>query len=147
MINVISYAIDPSLVDITVSTHRQRTQNYIKTLESEVVRLRGSEMQLKEDKAKLHGQVDKLKMIVVSASLPLPPDCEDADPKIFEPGPASDFDMTALVSYSTDELDNQRLQVQWPGDAPSYTNTGYRQDQIDDFSIPPSLAADGTELP
>ena len=34
-------------------THRQRTQNYIKTLESEVVRLRESESNLLQDKDKL----------------------------------------------------------------------------------------------
>jgi len=42
------------------STHRQRTQNYIKTLESEVVRLRESETKLMQERENLSGVSDQI---------------------------------------------------------------------------------------
>lgn len=94
-----------------LSTHRQRTQNYIKTLESEVVRLRESEMKLMEDKEKLQKQVDILKNNHIFSELPLPPGFEDASTPLAQLPQQFGFDMPATVSYSADDLNHQRLHV------------------------------------
>ncbi|KAK3169810.1 hypothetical protein OEA41_009194 [Lepraria neglecta] len=99
-------------------THRQRTQNYIKTLESEVVRLRESEMKLMQEKEKLEKQVDILKTNHFLSELPLPAGIEDESP-LAQPPPLSDFDMPATISYSNDELNHQRLHVNFPRQDPS----------------------------
>ena len=96
---------------ILLSTHRQRTQNYIKTLESEVVRLRESEMKLMEDKEKLQKQIDILKNNHIFSNLPLPPGFEDASTPLAQPPQQFSFDMPATVSYSADDLNHQRLHV------------------------------------
>ncbi|KAL2041610.1 hypothetical protein N7G274_005394 [Stereocaulon virgatum] len=99
-------------------THRQRTQNYIKTLESEVIRLRESEVKLMQDKEKLERQVDILKTNHFLSEIPLPAGIEDELPSA-QPPQLSDFDMPATISYSNDELNHQRLHVNFPRQDPS----------------------------
>ncbi|KAL8867177.1 MAG: hypothetical protein Q9174_005827, partial [Haloplaca sp. 1 TL-2023] len=93
-------------------THRQRTQNYIKALESEVIRLRASEGDLMQETTKLQSQVDSLLSSLNSANIPLPAGFEGS----LETAQAGDinFDMPATVSYRTDDLDHQRLHIDWP---------------------------------
>ena len=100
------------------STHRQRTQNYIKTLESEVVRLRDSELKLMQEKEKLERQVDILKTNHFLSELPLPAGIEDESP-LARPPQLSDSDMPATISYSNDEFNHQRLHVNFSHQDPS----------------------------
>ena len=93
-------------------THRQRTQNYIKTLESEVVRLRGSEGDLMSENKKLSSQVDTLRTALILADVPLPAGFETS-PQLAQPPPLNP-EMPASVSFRTDNLNHQRLHVDWP---------------------------------
>ena len=103
------------VADAIIRTHRQRTQNYIKTLESEVVRLREAEMKAVEERDKLQAQIRSLKSLIVAANLSLPPELDELDESTAAPTlPNFNFDMPAQVSYSTDDLQNERLHVQWP---------------------------------
>ena len=102
-----------------LSTHRQRTQNYIKTLESEVIRLRESEMKLVEEKEKLQRQVDTLKNNHIFSELPLPPGFEDVSTPLGQLPQVLGFDMPATVSYSTDDRNHQRLHVDFQRQDPS----------------------------
>lgn len=55
------------------STHRQRTQGYIKELENEVLRLRDAEKQAIHKVAKLQQDVNLLLAILTKHSIPTPP--------------------------------------------------------------------------
>lgn len=55
------------------STHRQRTQGYIKELENEVLRLRDAEKQTIHKVAKLQQDVNLLLAILTKHSIPTPP--------------------------------------------------------------------------
>lgn len=93
-------------------THRQRTQNYIKTLESEVVRLRGSESSLMQERDAFKAQVGILKTHLLLLNIPLPP---GIDSSLTEPSPTFDWNDSemASVSYRMDESSHQRLHVDW----------------------------------
>ncbi|CAL8579393.1 hypothetical protein XPA_005142 [Xanthoria parietina] len=93
-------------------THRQRTQNYIKTLEEEVVRLRGSEGDLKSENKKLSSQVDILRTALVLADVPLPAGFEGSPQSAQLPSIDSEF--PASISFRTDSSNHQRLHVDWP---------------------------------
>lgn len=112
------------------STHRQRTQNYIKTLETEVVRLRESEMKLMQDRDGLRGQVEILKFTIVSSNIPLPAGIEDPG-QATQSRPLSGFDMPATISYSADTLDHDRLQVHWPDHSTQAATSGFSQSFYD----------------
>ena len=139
--------------DTIISTHRQRTQNYIKTLESEVVRLRESEVKVIEARDKLQSQVESLKSIIISANLPLPPDLVDHhDPSTAPPASNFEFDMPARVSYSTDNLQQGRLHVQWPDRASSQVNPGslahlQNQPPLSAFDEPYDFGTSPQDLP
>ncbi|KAI4199681.1 MAG: hypothetical protein LQ350_004472 [Teloschistes chrysophthalmus] len=93
-------------------THRQRTQNYIKALESEVIRLRGSEGDLMQQNNKLQTQVNSLLSAITKANLPLPADFQ---PPAKAGQPINfDYSMPTTISYKTDDLNNQRLHLDWP---------------------------------
>lgn len=100
------------------STHRQRTQNYIKTLESEVVRLRGSEANLMTERDKLQGQVNILRTTLLLSNVPLPAGFEDSPAPTNQTLGSKDLptapEMPATVSYRTDDLSHKRLHVDWP---------------------------------
>ena len=109
----------------TYSTHRQRTQNYIKTLESEVVRLRGSEVNLMTERDKLQGQVNILRTTLTLSNVPLPAGFKDSATAANQTLASTDqlfsstdlptaADMPATVSYRTDDLSHNRLHVNWP---------------------------------
>lgn len=107
--------IAPMITYLSCSTHRQRTQNYIKTLESEVVRLRESETNLMQERDKLRSQIDNLRTTIVESKIPLPEGVEDIGPPCAPPPPPLfDLDMPATVSYSNDGLDHPRLHVNFP---------------------------------
>ncbi|KAL8777532.1 MAG: hypothetical protein Q9213_007813 [Squamulea squamosa] len=93
-------------------THRQRTQNYIKTLESEVVRLRGSEGDLMSENKKLLNQVDILRTALILNNVPLPAGFEDS-PQLAQ-APLLSPELPASVSFKTDNSNHQRLHVDWP---------------------------------
>ena len=107
-------ATSPVITYIYCSTHRQRTQNYIKTLESEVVRLRESETTLMQERDKLRNQVDNLKTTIIVSNIPLPDGIEDVGISSSPLRTTSPFDMPATVSYSNDALDHPRLHVNFP---------------------------------
>lgn len=95
-----------------VRVHRQRTQNYIKTLESEVIRLRESEGSLMQEKEKLLGQRDILANTLILSNIPLPP---GIDPL---PTPENQTQQArgltpATVSYHRDKMSHERLHVNW----------------------------------
>ena len=96
------------------STHRQRTQNYIKTLESEVVRLRESESKLMQERDKIKGQVETLRTTIILSNIPLPEGTEELGTTSPPLQPLSDLDMPATVSYANDALDHPRLHVNFP---------------------------------
>ena len=96
------------------STHRQRTQNYIKTLESEVIRLRGSEQNLMQEKERLQAQIDTLKTTLILSEVPLPPGFEESPVDPAQAFGSAIPDMPATVSYRTDDSAHQRLHVNWP---------------------------------
>ncbi|KAL8660475.1 MAG: hypothetical protein Q9202_006511 [Teloschistes flavicans] len=93
-------------------THRQRTQNYIKALESEVIRLRGSEGDLMQHNNKLQNQVDSLLSAITKANIPLPAGFQ-APAKAIQPV-TFDYSMPTTISYKTDDLDHPRLHLGWP---------------------------------
>ncbi|KAL8712852.1 MAG: hypothetical protein Q9220_003060 [cf. Caloplaca sp. 1 TL-2023] len=123
-----------SLVDCHPRTHRQRTQNYIKTLESEVVRLRGSEGELLQQNHKLENQVSILRTALILAEVPLPAGFEGS-PQLAQPQSLAS-DMPSTVSYKRDDLNHQRLHIDWakpaqgPGAGPQAL-TGSRYDSRD----------------
>lgn len=93
-------------------THRQRTQNYIKTLESEVVRLRGSETSLMEEKERLQVQIDTLRATITFSNLPLPPGIDPLTTAEHQ-GLQSNAPEMATISYRNDDLSHPRLHVDW----------------------------------
>lgn len=93
-------------------THRLRTQNYIKTLESEVIRLRASEGDLTTENKKLQDQVELLRTSLILANVPLPAGFEGS-PQLAQPNP-SDINMPATVAFKLDSSNHQRLHVDWP---------------------------------
>ncbi|KAI4233866.1 MAG: hypothetical protein LQ349_004148, partial [Xanthoria aureola] len=93
-------------------THRQRTQNYIKTLEEEVVRLRGSDGHLKSENKKLSSQVGILRTALVLADVPLPAGFEGSPQSAQLQSP--DSELPASISFRTDSSNHQRLHVDWP---------------------------------
>ncbi|KAL8644454.1 MAG: hypothetical protein Q9226_007755 [Calogaya cf. arnoldii] len=93
-------------------THRLRTQNYIKTLEEEVVRLRGSEGDLKSENKKLSSQVNALRTALVLADVPLPAGFEGSPPSTQLP--SLHPELPASISFRTDSSNHQRLHVDWP---------------------------------
>lgn len=95
-------------------THRQRTQNYIKTLESEVVRLREAETSLMQERDKLQSQIVNLKNTIILSNIPLPEGTEDIGTSSPPLRPFADLDMPATVSYSNDALNHPRLHVNFP---------------------------------
>ena len=105
-------SIIPVFNDLLDRTHRQRTQNYIKTLESEVVRLRGSEGDLTQANKKLQNQVDLLRTSLILANVPLPAGFEGS-PQLAQPS-TFDLDMPATVAFKTDRSNHQRLHISWP---------------------------------
>ena len=123
------------LADRTDSTHRQRTQNYIKTLESEVVRLRESETKLLEERDTLQGQIESLKTTVLSGNLTLPRGLRPKDTRATQSQRPPEFDMPATISYSTDDLAHERLQVSWPQRSSSQLHPS-------DFKDDPNLMQD-----
>ncbi|KAI4202176.1 MAG: hypothetical protein LQ346_002028 [Caloplaca aetnensis] len=100
------------VIDRFDSTHRQRTQNYIKTLESEVLRLRGSEGDLTTANQKLQNQVDLLQSTLARANLPIPASC-GVSPQSTQPASVP-FEMPATVAFKTDNANHERLHVTWP---------------------------------
>ncbi|KAL8925912.1 MAG: hypothetical protein Q9208_003225 [Pyrenodesmia sp. 3 TL-2023] len=104
------------VIDDIGSTHRQRTQNYIKTLESEVLRLRGSEGDLTTANRKLQNQVDLLQNTLARANLPLPAGCGGSS--LFAQSASVPSNMPATVAFKTDNLNHERLHVTWPGSPP-----------------------------
>lgn len=106
-------------------THRQRTQNYIKTLESEVVRLRGSETSLMEERERLQGQIDTLRATLILSNIHLPPGI-DPLPTIEHQALQSNAPEMATVSYRNDDLSHPRLHVNWTQTAvQEVPRTGY----------------------
>ncbi|KAL8956041.1 MAG: hypothetical protein Q9193_006315, partial [Seirophora villosa] len=102
--------------DIHHRTHRQRTQNYIKTLESEVLRLRSSEGDLTQANKKLQNQVDLLHTTLLSANVQLPAGFEGSPQSAQASFPSSD--MPATIAYRADTANHERLHVTWPEPPP-----------------------------
>ena len=97
------------------STHRQRTQNYIKTLEAEVIRLRGSESGLIQERDNLQGKLEILRATCQLAGIPLPPGIDKTHEALSQRAITRDSNMPATISMHEDTMSNQRLHVQWPG--------------------------------
>lgn len=98
---------------VTIRIHRERTQNYIKTLESEVIRLRGSEAHLMRESDRLQREVDTLKSTLTSYNLPFPSGVEPSSPTGGQTSIPKNSKM-ATVSYHTDEMSHSRLHVNLP---------------------------------
>lgn len=93
-------------------THRQRTQNYIKTLESEVVRLRASESSLMRQRDECQAQVEMLKNTLLLSNIPLPLGIDRSLPEQSPTLDLTDSEM-ASISYRMDDSSHQRLHVDW----------------------------------
>lgn len=104
-------------------THRQRTQNYIKTLESEVVRLRNSENALLQEKDNLQGKVEILRTTCLLAGVKLPAGIQDTA-KDLSQRPLSQE--PATVSLHADDMSHQRLHVNWPSSQASIGAQGHQ---------------------
>lgn len=100
---------------VTIRVHRERTQNYIKTLETEVIRLRGSEEHLMRESDRLRREVETLKSTLISNGLPflVSPGVEPSAPTEGQSLLPNDSEM-ATVSYHTDEMSHPRLHVNLP---------------------------------
>jgi len=84
------------------------------------------------EKEDLQGQVQGLKVTLVSANLPMPPSIGEDNLTVL-PDPVSDFNLPATVSYSADDFEHQRLHVQW-SNAPAETPmASYGQDPSQPF--------------
>lgn len=97
------------------STHRQRTQNYIKALEQEVVRLREMETQMMMQKETLHARVNVLEHTLSQHGIHAPPDTDQAIASAMD-----DFllKQTAEVSLNNKRFKDPTLHVQFPQTAP-----------------------------
>lgn len=123
-------------------THRQRTQNYIKTLESEVVRLRASESSLMQERDACQAQVGILKTHLLLLNIPLPPGIDESLP---EPSPTFDWNdsQMASISYRMDESSHQRLHVDWMSPpAPKVPHTSQSMNSPYQVSVPPPMLQD-----
>ncbi|MCJ1225838.1 hypothetical protein MMC12_002487 [Toensbergia leucococca] len=135
-------------------THRQRTQNYIKTLEQEVIRLRGSETSLMYERDKLQSQVDILRTSIILANIPLPAGLEDSPQPGSHPRISANSEIPVTVSYHMDDLEHERLHLDWPlvdaqqnpgtsdfgrhiSGTPSGQGRSNLQDFPNDFQFPP----------
>lgn len=98
---------------IAIRVHRERTQNYIKTLESEVIRLRASEAHLMRENDRLQGEVDTLKSTLISYDIHLSPGSEPSAITEDQTLPPNTTEM-ATVSYHRDEMSHPRLHVNLP---------------------------------
>lgn len=98
---------------IAIRIHRERTQNYIKTLESEVIRLRGSEVHLMRENDRLQGEVDTLKSTLISYDIHFSPGSEPSATTEDQTLPPNSSEM-ATVSYHIDEMSHPRLHVNLP---------------------------------
>ncbi|KAL8791384.1 MAG: hypothetical protein Q9195_005922, partial [Heterodermia aff. obscurata] len=90
------------------------SQNYIKTLESEVIRLRGSESGLIQERDNLQGKLEILRATCQLAGIPLPPGIDKTHEALTQRAISRDSNMPATVSMHQDAMSNQRLHVQWP---------------------------------
>ena len=129
-----------SLLTHLCSTHRQRTQNYIKTLETEVIRLRGSENTLIQEKENLQGKLEILRTTCQLAGISLPDGIDQTHQALSQRAISIVPTETATVSFHEDGMSNQRLHVQWPSqptpnDAPqpAHSKTGYNKYQSQTF--------------
>lgn len=98
---------------IAIRIHRERTQNYIKTLESEVIRLRGSEARLMRENDRLQGEVDTLKSTLISYDIHFSPGSEPSATTEDQTLTSNSSEM-ATVSYHRDEMSHPRLHVNLP---------------------------------
>ncbi|KAI9880840.1 MAG: hypothetical protein M1830_010435 [Pleopsidium flavum] len=113
-----SAAADPSRrreqVRSAQRTHRQRTQNYMKALEQEVVRLREVETQMIRQNEALQGRVNALERTLFMNAIPAPPDMDANIDSVVD-----DFlrGQTAKVTLRNDGVDGERLHVHMPSPA------------------------------
>lgn len=151
------YIIKP-LLNHLCSTHRQRTQNYIKTLESEVVRLRGSESSLVQEKENLQGKLEILRTTCQLAGIPLPDGIDQTHQALSQRAISINPTLPATVSFHKDSMSNQRLHVQWPSPPtlrgnpqPVHSQAGYNNDQTQTFqstySDPPYVPNPPNSMP
>lgn len=98
---------------IAIRIHRERTQNYIKTLESEVIRLRASEAHLMRENDRLQGEVDTLKSTLTSYDIHLSPGSDQSATTEDQTLSPNTTEM-ATVSYHRDEMSHPRLHVNLP---------------------------------
>lgn len=118
---------------MTTRIHRERTQNYIKTLESEVIRLRGSEAHLMRENDRLQREVDTLKSTLISHDIQFSPGSESSATTEDQTLLPNNSEM-ATVSYHRDEMSHPRLHVNLPQqlarDAPSPVAYNFGQGAI-----------------
>ncbi len=76
-----------------------------------MVRLRGSETALTQEKNNLQGKIDILRTTCLLAGLPLPAGIEDT---AASPSQRAHSQESATISMHADDMNNQRLHVDWP---------------------------------
>lgn len=79
-----------------------------------MVRLRGSESGLIQERDNLQGKLEILRATCQLAGIPLPPGIDKTHEALTQRAISRDSNMPATVSMHEDAMSNQRLHVQWP---------------------------------
>lgn len=79
-----------------------------------MVRLRGSENTLIQERDNLQGKLEILRTTCQLAGIPLPPGVDKTHEALSQRAISRDSNMPATVSMHEDSMSNQRLHVQWP---------------------------------
>ena len=98
-----------------------------------MVRLRGSETSLTQEKNNLQGKIDILRTTCLLAGIPLPAGIEDTAASPSQRALSQD---SATISMHADAMNNQRLHVDWPSPQASGVP---RTPQMESPADPPSL--------
>lgn len=112
-------------------------------MESEVVRLRESDVNLMQERDKLRGQVAILRDVVIFNNIPLPAGIDELPTASAPPRTLPELDMPATVSYSADEFNNDRLHVNFSQQDPS---RGYGYPMTSPYE-PPQNTQSGQDFP
>ena len=88
-----------------------------------------------QERGKLRGQIDILRTTIILSDIPLPAGAEDTSSPSAQHTSPPNLDMPATVSYSADDLNHQRLHVNFPRQG-SNQSVNYPLQTTDHGAIP-----------